>query len=52
MQASGIRIVRDPNGVGYDAVYDELGRMTSQAETFGDMTDWGYDDAREVGGVK
>ncbi|MBX3416153.1 MAG: hypothetical protein KF851_01005 [Pirellulaceae bacterium] len=46
MQVSGILNVRDPNGVGYDAVYDELGRMTSQTDSFGDLTRMGYDGER------
>jgi YD repeat-containing protein len=48
VQASGIPNARDPNGVGYYAVYDELGRMTAQTDTFGDTTDWGYDDASDT----
>ena len=35
--------VRDPNGVGYDAVYDPLGRMTSQTDTWGDTNSMTYD---------
>ena len=35
--------VRDPNGVGYDAVYDPLGRMTSQTDTWGDTVSMTYD---------
>ncbi|MBX3418875.1 MAG: RHS repeat protein [Pirellulaceae bacterium] len=39
---------RDPNGVGYDAVYDELVRMTSQTDTFGDSTSMTYDKGGNV----
>ena len=32
---------RDANGVGYDATYDELGRITSRTDTYGDQVTWG-----------
>jgi YD repeat-containing protein len=39
---------RDPNGVGFDAVYDLLGRATSQTDTVGDVTSTSYDKAGNV----
>jgi YD repeat-containing protein len=39
---------RDPNGVGFDAVYDLLGRVTSQTDTVGDVTSTSYDKAGNV----
>lgn len=39
---------RDPNNVGFDAVYDLLGRATSQTDTVGDVTSTSYDKAGNV----
>lgn len=38
-------ISRDPNNVGYDAVYDALNRSTSQTDTVGSVTQSIYDKA-------
>ncbi len=35
--------VRDPNDVGYDAVFDQLGRELSRTDTYGNITSTGYD---------
>ncbi len=37
--------VRDPNNVGADMVYDQLGRNTSRTDTVGDVTSTVYDKA-------
>ena len=44
--AAGNAVVsRDPNNVGYDAVYDALNRSTSQTDTVGSVTQSVYDKA-------
>jgi len=40
--------VRDPNGIGYDAIYDALGRMTARTDTHGDSRTWAHDRAGNV----
>jgi YD repeat-containing protein len=39
---------RDPNNVGFDAVYDLLGRATSQTDTVAAVTSTSYDKAGNV----
>ena len=39
---------RDPNQIGFDAVYDELGRMTSRTDTYGNTTSQTYDQGSNV----
>ncbi len=47
-QSSLLKKSRDPNGVGFDAVYDLLGRAISQTDTVGDVTSTSYDKAGNV----
>ncbi|MBL8890296.1 MAG: RHS repeat protein [Planctomycetaceae bacterium] len=46
--AGNVKKSRDPNNVGFDAVYDLLGRATSQTDTVGDVTSTSYDKAGNV----